>query len=137
MLNIYKYLLEKLHLNKDFKGAETPPNDYFTDEFLPDIANSIKIETKGRGNKNKMWWAVYGYIYFNGPTKQKDIVQALKPGTNTQYAELFSAMRSCNILQSTLSGPERGKLKITPPDEWDLRSVNHFSISPFLKFKKP
>ena len=114
MENIVKYINEKLNLSS---GAH--PEDWFqidiADEIdMPDWAYDYR--KLKNGSKNRLWYAVYCYLYKNGPTKVVDILSELEK-SSSYGGRFFSELRNYHVI-SAGTGKFRGLQFPEDPDEW-------------------
>lgn len=144
MININNYILEKLHISKEYDAAKNTAEYYFTvdihdidstirekdiqkwveDYHISDWYRNIPKKIKDNNGKNRLWYAIYCYLLDFGPAKWQDIIQTLKPGSPTKYSELAADMVSLNIIKNG-RGKERG-LKI-PNHPYDWLRYNPFN----------
>ena len=128
MNNIATYIIEKLTINKD---TESQINYYTCDIAkeinMPEWAYNFR-KNKIRNNNNKLWYAVYIYLYKNGPSKRDDIIKVLKPnGKPSGYSQFFSAMVKYGLIESG-TGKDRGLQFIKDPKNWkDFREDSYIS----------
>ena len=138
MKNLKDIIVERLHITKDTKTVHEDPEFYYTctvnDLCIDDVKESDVMDAyneeilgskwynlaspHGKNNKrNTLWYAAYCYLLDQGPKNRKDILAFLKPGSSTQYAEIFTAMRAFNIIKSG-TGKERGLCLPQLPQDW-------------------
>ena len=126
---IEKLILSRNKINKSFdlddpefyQTCDIPELDKDIDDYIDKIQQARcrhilpkrQIKRKNGSIKNSNWYAFYCYVYYNGPTKKKDIIKAVKGDTNSQYAELFSELKKLNILSSS-----KWFLKAEDPKKW-------------------
>lgn len=127
MKKINDYILEKLHINKEYDAAKNTAEYYFTVD-IHDIDSTIteediqkwvnnarlswmwkhmSIKIKDKQGRNALWYAIYCYLMDNGPAKWQDIIQTLKPGSSSKYSELGADMVRLNIIKNG-TGKDRG-----------------------------
>lgn len=139
MKQINSYIYEKLHIGKDIEhqsswyyecDIEDVTDGKITSEEIDD-----RIELLGwrndtyfgppvrknnvRNHNNKLWYAVYCYLYDVGPKKTEDIINYLKPG-GSKRSEMFSLMRGRNIITAG-TGKDKGLQFPNPPSKWTSR----------------
>jgi len=106
MKQINDYIIEKLHLNKDI---EIQPNWFqidIADEIdMPDWAYDYR-KTKN-GDKNRLWYAVYIYLYKNGPAKVSEILSALDKAGKGYEKRFMSELRKAGVIVAG-SGDTKG-----------------------------
>ena len=139
MKKINTYIIEKLRINKNSDIIiKNEPEFYFNcdiDEITKGEITSKEVDKKlnsfsndswfgpmerknHRGNtRNKFWYAIYCYLYDNGPSKKTDIVKYLKPDAGSDYNRLFSQMNKKKIFSHGIKD-KRGFLYPNPPEKW-------------------
>jgi hypothetical protein len=132
MLNINKYLTEKLHLNRDIKlkgndywtseadNYENMPNDFFDKRKSTRKENDIQ--------KNRPWYAVYVLLKEKGPLSKDEIREIIWPGKSGQQAELFMGLRDHGIIHTIKSGPDKGKYEVQDYKEWMIPSWRRYPL---------
>lgn len=133
MKDINQFIIEKLILsrNKINKNFDEDNPEFYQTCDIPELDNDIddyidkshynrcklllsNRKFKKNGNYiNSLWYTFYCYLYYNGPTNKKDIIKAIKGDTNSQYAELFTHLKTRNILSSN-----KGLWKAENPKSW-------------------
>ena len=111
------YVSEKLHLNKDIKINEI-------NWFQIDIADEIYMPNWAyeyrklkNGSENRLWYAVYCYLYKNGPAKVKDILDALDKSGKSYEGRFMSELRNYGVIRAG-SGKDRGLQFPEDPSNW-------------------
>lgn len=117
MKDINRYIVEKLHLNKDIKIDEI-------DWFQIDIADEIYMPNWAyeyrklkNGSKNRLWYAVYCYLYKHGPAKVKDILDALDKSGKSYEGRFMSELRNYGVIRAG-NGKDRGLQFPEDPSNW-------------------
>ena len=129
MNNLAEYIQEKLIISSDAAAEFKKRQKYFTVDIADDIHMpkwAYDYRKTKKGDKNRLWYAVYCYIYLNGPAKVDDIISILKPG-NKGYSYFFNALRKYNVIAAG-TGKDRGLQFICDPSEWqDFRNDSYIS----------
>lgn len=116
MKNINLYITEKFKISKDIKNQIDWFQIDITDEIdIPDWAYEYrKIKN---GSKNRLWYAVYIYLYKNGPAKAKDVIDVLKPGMSAYAGRFMSELRKAGVIRAG-TGADRGLQFPEDPSNW-------------------
>ena len=116
MKNINLYITEKFKISKDIKNQ--------IDWFQIDIADEIdmpdwayKYRKLKNGSKNRLWYAVYCYLYINGPAKGRDVIDVLKPGMSAYSGRFMTELRKAGVIRAG-SGADRGLQFPENPSNW-------------------
>ena len=117
MKNIDSYIIEKLHLNKDI---EVNGQDWFQIDVSDEIDMpkwAYDYRKLKNGSKNRLWYAVYIYLYTEGPKKVDEIIDTLKPGQTSYKGRFMSELRHAGVIRSG-TGSDRGLQFAEDPSKW-------------------
>ena len=120
MNNLKDYILEKLVIDDELVKEHEERNYYFTTDIIDEIDMpkwAYDFRKLKNGKRNRLWYAVYIYLYKNGPQKTHDIISFLKPGSSGYETQFMSELRKYNVIKAG-SGKDRGLQFIEKPDQW-------------------
>jgi len=128
MNNLSKYILEKLHLNKDIKVIE---NEYWfgesddVDDLPAEFYKNRKSTRQENGvQKNKPWYAVYICLKsLNGIATRDKIRELVWPGKAGQQAELFSGLKEYGIIESIKGQQHLRNCKYWSVPQWPTNKI--------------
>ena len=124
MRNLFDILTEKLHLNKDSKNymyCDIP--EFVKDEKqCPNWAKRKYV--RGDVGKNKPWYAIYCYLYFEGQKTRKEVCHYFKDNFDLNIpSAIFQSMKENNLIYGVKRYTGREEvLHIKPVAEWEQQT---------------
>ena len=128
MNNLKDYILEKLVIDDELAKEHEERNYYFTADIADEIDMpkwAYDFRQLKNGKRNRLWYAVYIYLYKNGPQKGKDVISYLKPGASGYEGRFMTELRNYRVIKAG-TGKDRGLQFIESPDKWSDFTHNSY-----------